>query len=138
MEKLKRVKLTPSDVFLEPSVISPPLSLPSRNLRFLAQVELARIPLYITAGPSLNAWTTCQETEDWFSSLLGRSKQTPKNSSPHQPGLLDFGVSQSPVGVLVGVEAAESQPKSSRITEILFYSSTSILPQESSFLARPG
>jgi hypothetical protein len=125
------------EVFLESPVILP-LSLPSQNLRFLAQVEIARIPLYITAGPSLNAWTTSQETEDWFSSLLGQRTRTLDNESLPQPGLLDFGIFQSPVGILVGVESGEYDSKTSRITEILFYSTTSALQQGSSYSAPSG
>ena len=40
------------------------------HLSFLSVVDLAKVPLYLVAGPSLNVWSDNEATEDWFATNL--------------------------------------------------------------------
>lgn len=98
-------------------------SLSTTTLRFLATVDTAKIPLYLSAGPSYDVWTTSEETEQWFESILlsKPAAATVPISNAATRSWWDTARSQSPVGILVQVEAGEGKPSKPRVTEILFY-----------------
>ncbi|KAJ4287640.1 hypothetical protein N0V90_012343 [Kalmusia sp. IMI 367209] len=120
------------DIFLQDDRVVKDISLASQNaastpfpaasLRFLATVDTARIPLYLSAGPSLDVWTTSEVTEDWFSSIL-LSKPAAVDTIGVEP--VDewwaYARAQSPVGILAKVEGEQSNTTGPKITEILFY-----------------
>ncbi|PVI03885.1 hypothetical protein DM02DRAFT_557197 [Periconia macrospinosa] len=97
------------------------------SLRFLATVDTARIPLYLAAGPSLDVWTTSEETQAWFASIL-LSKLSAASGAPAEDARREWwehARTQSPVGILVGVSEevleGEERTNGSRVTEILLY-----------------
>ncbi|KAL9613341.1 MAG: hypothetical protein Q9167_002102 [Letrouitia subvulpina] len=87
-------------------------------LRFLALVQVSRIPLYLIAGPSLVVWTSSAQTEQWFTSRVLHSGDGGLENSwwKHPYG-------QSDRGILLKVEEqqAGSSESPSQITEILIY-----------------
>lgn len=90
-------------------------------LRFLATVDTAKIPLYLAAGPSLDVWTTSEDSEEWFSSiLLGEPAATNKSEGAGCEWWA-CARAQSPIGILVQVEGGQLQSLGPKITEILFY-----------------
>lgn len=95
-------------------------------MRYLAVVDITRVPLYLAAGPSLEASTTSTETEDWFSSILldGTAlRDIEGNTQDGSKGWWCTAQAQSPVGVLAQVSASERiSQDGARVTEILFYS----------------
>ncbi|KAF2121205.1 hypothetical protein BDV96DRAFT_594424 [Lophiotrema nucula] len=93
------------------------LILPPLHLRFLAAVDTSRIPLYLAAGPSLDVWTTSEETEQWFHSFL-LSKATRAEDAATW---WTCARSQSPIGILTQVEEHDATTNHPRLTEILFY-----------------
>lgn len=107
--------------------------LPPTTLRFLSTVETAKIPLYLSAGPSLDVWTTSEATEAWFESIL-LSRPLPSTSTHEdEHAWWTLARSQSPLGILVQIQDGTEESLKPRITEILFYgtiapSSAAILP----------
>ncbi|KAF2649634.1 hypothetical protein K491DRAFT_610348 [Lophiostoma macrostomum CBS 122681] len=98
-------------------------ALTATSLCFLGTVETARIPLYLAAGPSLDVWTTCKATEEWFQSVL-LSKPIDVADAHHGPGSSEWWTcarAQSPFGILVQVEDKARGAHALRLTEILFY-----------------
>lgn len=88
----------------------------------MATVDTAKIPLYLAAGPSLEVWTTSEETEEWFSSVLF-SKPT-VTDAPQAGQASEWWTcarAQSPVGILVHVEGSRLDTNGPEITEMLFY-----------------
>ncbi|EMD87679.1 hypothetical protein COCC4DRAFT_71080 [Bipolaris maydis ATCC 48331] len=99
---------------------SPILS--TTSLRFLTTVDTAKIPLYLTAGPSLDVWTTEESTQAWFESLLLSKPTTSPNASNHDTNeWWNLARSQSPIGILAQVQDVSESTQKPRITEILFY-----------------
>ncbi|KAF1970233.1 hypothetical protein BU23DRAFT_571025 [Bimuria novae-zelandiae CBS 107.79] len=100
--------------FASPKTASVILS--TAPLRFLATVDTARIPLYLAAGPSLDVWTTSEDTQEWFSSMLLREPATVDTRE-----WWTWARAQSPMGILVQVQGDQLNPHGPRITEILLY-----------------
>ncbi|CAI6333766.1 unnamed protein product [Periconia digitata] len=101
--------------------------IPTTSLRFLATVDTACIPLYLAVGPSLDVWTTSDETQEWFASIL-LSKLPATPSSHTESSEREWWAhtrAQSPVGILVEVKEkgpdGEDGLGGSKVTEILFY-----------------
>lgn len=124
-----------ADVVLASQNIASSPTIPAGTLRFLSAVETARIPLHLAAGPSLDVWTSSEETQAWFESVLLSQAAVPAIASGAtstrqwwtQPR------SQSPIGVLVQVETQAEDSKAPKVSEILFYgtiatSTTKALP----------
>lgn len=86
-------------------------------------------------GPILEVSTTCTETEDWFSTLLTTNDDYPGDIA----GVpwWQLGISQSPVGVLVGLDAGVDQLNTCQVTEILFFSTNSSVLDLASFPTPP-
>ncbi|KAF2710714.1 hypothetical protein K504DRAFT_375566 [Pleomassaria siparia CBS 279.74] len=104
------------------NVASLPL-LPATPLRFLSTVDTARIPLHLAAGPSLDVFTSNEETEQWFQSIL-LSKVAREANASEDAVAQDWwscARSQSPIGILVQVDGEVDTGGGPRITEILFY-----------------
>lgn len=87
-------------------------------LRFLALVQVSRIPLHLIAGPSLVVSTSSAQTNQWLASHIlhggNRGLETPWWKHPY---------GQSDRGILLKVEERQAaSPESlSQITEILIY-----------------
>lgn len=96
---------------------------PTAALRFLSTVATAQIPLYLAAGPSLDVWTTSEQTEAWFKSILLSKPEAAADTSSHTASheWWNLARSQSPLGILVQVKHAEELSEGSRVTEVLFY-----------------
>ncbi|KAF2267607.1 hypothetical protein CC78DRAFT_566069 [Lojkania enalia] len=110
----------PQITLASPNVASTAL-LSSATLRFLSVVDTARIPLYLSAGPSLDVWTTSKVAEQWFHSrLLSKALE----NSPIEDSRQEWWTcarSQSPIGILTQVEGDCKLLNGPNITEILFY-----------------
>ncbi|KAF1997250.1 hypothetical protein P154DRAFT_441753 [Amniculicola lignicola CBS 123094] len=108
-------------------------SLPAGTLRFLSTVDVARIPLYLATGPSLDVWTSCQDTESWFESILLSEPATPPDSGDDiSCDWWTCARSQGPIGILVQFESENEEAISSpRVTEMLFYGTIVTVPRGS-------
>ncbi|EUC45713.1 hypothetical protein COCMIDRAFT_36608 [Bipolaris oryzae ATCC 44560] len=112
---IKEISFTTQNVASSPT-------LGTTSLRFLTTVDTAKIPLYLTAGPSLDVWTTDEITQDWFESLLLSKPTTSPNASNHDTNKWwNLARSQSPIGILAQVQDVPESAQKPRITEILFY-----------------
>ncbi|KAF2183935.1 hypothetical protein K469DRAFT_581364 [Zopfia rhizophila CBS 207.26] len=112
---IKEITLASHNVASSPAI-------PNSIFRYLSTVDTARIPLYLAAGPSLDVWTTSEDTEQWFYSVL--SKATNQADAPEDASRQEWWRrtrSQSPIGVLVQVVEQRMEAKLPRITDILFY-----------------
>ncbi|KAL5420188.1 hypothetical protein PMIN03_000017 [Paraphaeosphaeria minitans] len=110
------MSLTAADITLASHVT---VAVAAASLRFLAIVDTAQIPLYLAAGPSLEVWTTSEDTEEWFSSVLLNKPAAPQDAQASR--WLTCARAQSPVAILVQVEGSQLDTNGPRITEILFY-----------------
>jgi hypothetical protein len=106
-------------------------------LRFLSTVNTAKIPLYLAAGPSLDVWTTCPATEEWFGSILLSKAATTDDALEDTPGSgwWNLARSQSPIGILVQVVNLSADARKPRLKEILFYGT--IAPSTTAGLPTP-
>lgn len=116
--------------------------LPNTNLRFLATVDTARIPLYLAVGPSLDVWTTDETTEAWFEAILLSKSATITDTTTCSNEWWRLLRSQSPIGILVQVQNEGDDLSKSKVTEILFYGTIAdpkadVLPTPSSSVASP-
>ncbi|CAO2648365.1 Nn.00g076320.m01.CDS01 [Neocucurbitaria sp. VM-36] len=115
--------LMAANVGLASHHVASSLALPTTTVTFLSTVDTAKIPLYLATGPSLDVWTTSEDTEAWFESiLLGKpaaSQITAGNATAHE--WWHLARSQSPIGILVQIQAVKEETQKPRITEILFY-----------------
>ncbi|KAF2728355.1 hypothetical protein EJ04DRAFT_556830 [Polyplosphaeria fusca] len=93
---------------------------PAGPLRFLSTVDTARVPIYLATGSSLDVWTTCEDTEQWFGSILLSKAAAASNPELGQPWWA-CARSQSPVGILTQVVALDEAATDPRVTQILFY-----------------
>lgn len=120
--------LTVEDVGLTSPSIASSHPLPPTTLRYLSTVDTAKIPLYLSAGPSLDVWTTSEATEAWFETIL-LSKPLPSTSTHEdEHAWWSLARSQSPIGILAQLEAGPEEPLKPRITEILFYGTIASSP----------
>ncbi|KAF1844795.1 uncharacterized protein K460DRAFT_283620 [Cucurbitaria berberidis CBS 394.84] len=111
------------DVGLASHTLASSPAIPGPALHFLSTVDTAKIPLYIAAGPSLNVWTTSEDTEAWFESIL-LSKPTPTIGTSGSAAANEWwhlARSQSPIGILVQVQDVAQEGQRPRVTELLFY-----------------
>ncbi|MCJ1259215.1 hypothetical protein MMC24_007051 [Lignoscripta atroalba] len=99
------------------------------SLHFLSCVDPARIPLYLSAGPSLEVYTGKEATEDWLSSIfLDAFSLTDKASvdADHPEAQRRSQYPQSDVGILMKVEGeCKAYHTGPRITEFLIYATIS-------------
>ncbi|KAH7411882.1 hypothetical protein DE146DRAFT_602026 [Phaeosphaeria sp. MPI-PUGE-AT-0046c] len=109
------------DVGLTSPNIASSQVLPPTALRFLSTVETAKIPLYLSAGPSLDVWTTSEATEAWFESILLSKPVPPTTTNDDEHAWWNLARSQSPIGILVQLQHEAEDLLRPRITEILFY-----------------
>jgi hypothetical protein len=123
---------------LDLHIVSPRLNVlpripPRSNLQFLSLIEVSKVPLYLSAGPSLEVWTGDCETAEWIEgtlsrSLDGRSDQINGPGTWWKDGV--GSVQQSQVGVLLQVNDQREQQSGQsghRITEIVLYGISSKL-----------
>lgn len=106
------------------------------KLRFLAIVEVEKIPLYIALGPSLQVSTNNEDTSNWFNETLLAQKE----SFDQDGKAVDFWWKrfqrQSDYGILLKVEGQVSQKKAGyQATEILLYATAT--PKNASLPAAP-
>ena len=114
------------DIHLHSSKIaSKSLIEPNARLRFLALVDLTRIPLYIAAGPSLNVQTDNETAVEWLTSHL-LSEHVEQDSDGMASNAWGFGLTkQSACGILLKVETDKRRgAPTMRATEIVLYTST--------------
>lgn len=91
-------------------------------LGFLATVNVAQIPLYLSLGPSLEVQTSEEATSQWFAQLLSDhgDQRLPEEGTLESWWERPSG--QSDLGVLVRVEGEEKEgSKRLQATELLFY-----------------
>ncbi|KAF2203004.1 hypothetical protein GQ43DRAFT_289241 [Delitschia confertaspora ATCC 74209] len=123
---------TINDVSLASSEAAPTPKLPPTPLRFLSTVNTARIPLYLAAGPSFEVWTSSEDTQEWFYSLLSSKTGILENGlgNASAQDWWSYLRSQSPIGILarVDVEHTSEPGQGPRVTEILFYGTISKCP----------
>ncbi|KAF2797448.1 hypothetical protein K505DRAFT_235476 [Melanomma pulvis-pyrius CBS 109.77] len=114
---------TIKEISLASPNVAPSPTLPATALRFLSTVDTARIPLYLATGPSFDVWTTSEETEEWFQSILLRKVASATDASENAAveDWWTWARAQSPIGILVQVEGGYTTLNSPRITELLFY-----------------
>lgn len=99
-------------------------------MRFLSLVQVALIPLHLSAGPSFHVWTHNKSTEQWISEvLLDHCDAAASSPDSTQPWWLRS-TQQSDSGILLKVEDGvgdiHSTPYSGQnITEILIYAAIS-------------
>ncbi|KAH9883082.1 hypothetical protein J1614_000452 [Plenodomus biglobosus] len=112
-----------ADVGLATQNVASAPAIPTASLRFLATVDTARIPLYLAAGPSLDVWTSCEATEEWFKSILVSKPASAADSPGHAAAdeWWNLPRSQAPIGILVQVQNLGQGGNGHRVTEILFY-----------------
>jgi hypothetical protein len=97
---------------------------PTSNLQFLSLIELNKVPLYLSAGPSLEVWTGDRDTATWIEEALLSSL---KSRSAGSSTWWDEGVGtvlQSQVGLLLQVhdeEQSRQGPVNPRVTEVVVY-----------------
>ncbi|KAK7526428.1 uncharacterized protein IWZ02DRAFT_169560 [Phyllosticta citriasiana] len=94
-------------------------SISQTSLKYLATVNMTRIPLRLAIGPPMNVYSERQSTQDWFDTLL-LDKWLPKETGQWWQ---DFR-HQSPVGILVKASDGRKGGSGPRVTEILFFAST--------------
>jgi hypothetical protein len=113
------------------------IAIPADALHFLSTVEVAKIPLYLAAGPSLDVWTTCEATEAWFESILLSKPAVTSEAEDSVDGHAWWTLarSQSPLGILVQVQDGAGDTQRQSVTEILFYGT--IAPSAAETLPTP-
>ncbi|KAF2471187.1 uncharacterized protein BDR25DRAFT_367927 [Lindgomyces ingoldianus] len=117
-----------ADVTLASHQVASSPALPATALRFLSSVNTAHIPLCLVVGPSWNVWTSCEDTERWFHSIVGGKAPAVIDPTTGNAAMQDWWTyprSQSPIGILVQVEGEAAARSSPRVTEILFYGAIS-------------
>ncbi|KAL8689526.1 MAG: hypothetical protein Q9218_004825 [Villophora microphyllina] len=120
-----------SDVhFSHPHLSSLP-ALSDASLRFLGTVEVSDVPLYLAAGPSLDVWTSNEQTQKWLHTCL-RSDYSHDGDNNGRSWWENVG-GQSKHGILLGVDGGldGSTQAGPNITEILLYTASSNLPERS-------
>ena len=102
------------------SLTRSPFSLHAK-LHFLSLVEVARIPLYLAAGPSCDVTTGNETTTRWLTEALLDGGNEDIDSASREPWWSHFG-GQSENGILVRVET-ENEERELRnvVTEVLLY-----------------
>ncbi|ORY10254.1 hypothetical protein BCR34DRAFT_486022 [Clohesyomyces aquaticus] len=111
------------EIILASSRVASCPAIPPTALRFLSTVNTAQIPLCLAAGPRLDVYTTCEESETWFQSIL-HAKASSAVEHPNADAAHEWWahpLSQSPIGILVQVVGDALNERAPRITEILFY-----------------
>lgn len=114
------------------------------KLHFLSIVEVARIPLYLAAGPSYNVFTENECTTRWLTEALLDSEESDLHGdASREPWWLRLG-GQSENGILLRVDTQDEEGHriQSLITEVLLYAavantSTALPSPVSSFPAPP-
>lgn len=91
------------------------------SLRFVAVVDVARVPLHLAIGSPLDVYSQSEATQDWFSALLLGGHETAKNVEPWWQAA----TAQSPVGILTEARRENGDSPSPNLTEILFYAAGS-------------
>ena len=92
-----------------------------------------RIPLYLAAGPGLTLHSEDGQSNDWFRNVFVDESVLPEHADDQDESLKWYrnGQHQSRIGVLVRVPPPApkdgEEGKTPRITELLFYASTSAL-----------
>ena len=103
---------------------STPIPFPDNaKLHFLSLVEIARIPLYIAAGPSCDVSTGNEATTAWLTeALLFDEGSDRREDAPREPRWMRTG-SQSENGILLRVETENEKELGIRnvVTELLLY-----------------
>ncbi|KAL8725765.1 MAG: hypothetical protein Q9166_007165 [cf. Caloplaca sp. 2 TL-2023] len=114
-----------------------PLLKHDASLRFLAVVETASVPLYLAAGPSLDAWTGSERTEQWLHQCLFESSSY-EDTAGSGPWRQRVG-GQSDNGILLGADPPcdGQEGPGPEITEILLYAAASNPAQDGHALPTP-
>ena len=103
---------------------STPISIPENaKLHFLSLVEIARIPLYLAAGPSCDVSTGNETTITWLTeALLTDEGSDHHEEAPREPRWMRTG-GQSENGILLRVETENEEELGIRnvVTELLVY-----------------
>lgn len=110
------------------------------KLQFLSLVDVATIPLYLAAGPSLNVWTQNESTEHWLSESLLDDWDLGYDTAFESTGPWWLRpVQQSDRGILLRVEDdAEAVVNAGhRITEFLIYAALCKEPELCNVLPTP-
>ena len=115
---------TTADLHLHTSLAGGPQisTTPNATLTFLSFVDIANIPLYLFAGPSLHVYTNCESTEAWLSKhLLASSPDRSDGSEDNVPWWTQPNA-QSEIGVLLQFsENSCTYGRETRVTEVLIY-----------------
>lgn len=93
------------------------------KLHFLSLVEVARIPLYLAAGPSCDVSTGNEATTKWLTEALLHCEESELyEDASRDPWWLHLG-GQSENGILLGVWAEKEEQRGTRnvTTEVLLY-----------------
>ena len=93
------------------------------KLHFLSLVDIARIPLYLAAGPSCDVFTENEATTNWLTeALLTCEGSDYHEDAPGEPLWMRMG-GQSEYGILLRVETENEEELGIRsvVTEILLY-----------------
>lgn len=115
----------------------------SKQLHFLALVELAAIPLYLLAKPHLDVWTEDEEAELWLTncllSNLNDRQDAEESSAPIRSPWWSRPAQQSDLGILLEVrdEEPDSQSPGAVITEFLIYAAVLKSTDSPSYLPSP-
>lgn len=110
-------------IWAPPNTATPVLLPQNAKLRFLSHVEVARIPLYLAAGPSCDVSTTDEATTRWLTgALLDDGQPDLDGDASRQPWWSRAGM-QSEIGILLRVETEDEEEHGIRnvVTEMLLY-----------------
>ncbi|KAH7058851.1 hypothetical protein B0J12DRAFT_651753 [Macrophomina phaseolina] len=88
------------------------------SLRFLAVVDVSRIPLFLAISPPLEVYSQSQVTQNWFCALLlgGHGLEKDAEHWWEQASTI-----QSPLGILAQIQRETTNSASPTATEMLFY-----------------
>ena len=125
--KILQHSYTTTDHHIDVQIWSPNPSTPvliSQNakLQFLSLVEVARIPLYLAAGPSYIVSTTNEATTRWLTKALLDYEESDIGVASRKPWWTYSGM-QSDNGLLLKVETGNEEEHGIQnvVTEILFF-----------------
>lgn len=105
------------------------------SLHFLAIIDATGVPSHLVAGPSLDVWTSFEETREWLQKCLigdtiGNEEEGGNEDRSLQPWRETSG-KQSRHGILLGVQGdhGKTDGKGPEITEVLLYAAVTRSPQ---------
>ena len=123
-----------------PNPLTPILIPQNARLQFLSLVEVARIPLYLAAGPSCIVSTTNEATTRWLNKALLDYEESDLSGDASRKPWWRYPCMQSDNGVLLKVETRNEEEHGIQnvVTEILFFAAVADSSPELSTTLAPS